>query len=167
MMTQLPYTGTVLGIAVDGLLKDEDCGTVTLRRDGRIRLDYSYHPALLEAFRSASVAIARVSLAAGADEVHSGHIEPVVVRSEADIPTLEAAAYGPHEHPIFTAHQMGGCAMGGDPRSSVVSSQLRHHDTDNLFVVDGSVLPTGLGVNPSETIYGIAHRSREWIAAAV
>ncbi|MFN9910260.1 MAG: GMC family oxidoreductase, partial [bacterium] len=48
---------------------------------------------------------------------------------------------------------MGGCAMGEDPSRAVVRSDLRHHSLPNLFVVDGSVLPTSLGVNPSQTIY--------------
>ena len=48
--------------------------------------------------------------------------------------------------------------MGDDPARSVVrSSDLRHHTLANLHVVDGSVFPTSLGVNPQETIYGIAH----------
>jgi hypothetical protein len=39
---------------------------------------------------------------------------------------------------------MGGCAMGGDPRTSVVDSTLRYHGMDNLFVVDNNVLDPGL-----------------------
>jgi choline dehydrogenase-like flavoprotein len=62
---------------------------------------------------------------------------------------------------------MGGCAMGGDPRTSVVDSTLRYHDLDNLFVVDGSVFPTSLGVNPQETIFGIARWASQFVAASV
>ena len=57
--------------------------------------------------------------------------------------------------------------MGGDPASSVVNNRHQHHHVDNLFVVDGSVLPTALGVNPSETIYGLAHRAASFVADAV
>ena len=62
---------------------------------------------------------------------------------------------------------MGGCAMGSDPASSVVDVEHRHHQIPNLFVVDGSVFPTSLGVNPSETIYGLAHRARRFVGEAV
>jgi len=63
--------------------------------------------------------------------------------------------------------EMGGCGMGKDPATSVVDADLRHHRVKNLFVVDGSALPTALGVNPCETIYGLAHRARDVVAGAV
>jgi choline dehydrogenase-like flavoprotein len=62
---------------------------------------------------------------------------------------------------------MGGCPMGEDPATSVVDPSLRHHEVRNLFVIDGSVFPTSLGVNPSLSVYGIAHWATEGVAAAV
>jgi choline dehydrogenase-like flavoprotein len=53
--------------------------------------------------------------------------------------------------------------LGEDRATSVVDPQLRHHDVRNLYVVDGSVFPTSLGVNPSETIYGLASWAAEGI----
>jgi choline dehydrogenase-like flavoprotein len=48
--------------------------------------------------------------------------------------------------------------MGDNATDSVVrSADLRHHTIANLHVVDGSVFPTSLGVNPQESIYGLAH----------
>jgi choline dehydrogenase-like flavoprotein len=38
----------------------------------------------------------------------------------------------------------------------VRSQDLRHHALTNLYVVDGSVFPTSLGVNPQQSIYGLA-----------
>jgi choline dehydrogenase-like flavoprotein len=46
--------------------------------------------------------------------------------------------------------------MGEDPRTSVVNSRGRHHELENLWIVDGSVFPTSLGVNPQLSVYGIA-----------
>jgi choline dehydrogenase-like flavoprotein len=166
-MERLPHMGCVIAILRDGLLEEEEGATISLRNDGRIRVDYAWGDAHSEAFREAARSIALLSLAAGATEVQSGHIEPVVVRSESDLPLLEAAAWGPHHHGIFTAHQMGGCPMGEDPATSVVDPSLRHHEVRNLFVIDGSVFPTSLGVNPSLSVYGIAHWATEGVAAAV
>jgi choline dehydrogenase-like flavoprotein len=66
---------------------------------------------------------------------------------------------------LYSAHPMGGCAMGKDPARSVVDSRLRHHALENLWVVDGSVLPTSLGVNPQLTIFALARWAADGIAA--
>ncbi|MEF2072683.1 GMC family oxidoreductase [Consotaella aegiceratis] len=57
-----------------------------------------------------------------------------------------------------TAHLMGGCRMGDDPKTSVVRSDGRTWDIPNLFVCDGSLFPTAGGVNPSLTIVANALR---------
>ena len=60
-----------------------------------------------------------------------------------------------HAH---AAHQVGTCRMGIDPASSVVAPDGRVHGIENLFVADGSVLPTSLGVGPALTIAANALR---------
>ena len=61
----------------------------------------------------------------------------------------------------------GGCAMGADPESSVTTPELRLQAHENAFVVDGSVLPTSLGVNPQLTIFALAHWAAEHVAGAL
>ena len=166
-MADLASANGLLALQVDGLLPQDDGGTVSLKADGRIQVDYPVRPFLVESMRFATEQLVKIQLAAGAVEVGTAHLDPVRVRTEADLVKLESAAYGAHEHAIFTAHQMGGCAMGADPERSVVDLEHRFRGVDNLFVVDGSVLPTSLGVNPSETIYGLAHRARTFVGNAV
>ncbi len=157
VMARLGHVCALIGITIDGFLPGEEGGTVSLRKDGRARLDYKLRPQHWEALREANKALARIQLAAGADTVWSLHEDPVVLRGEADLAKLDRAPWRPVRVALFTAHQMGGCAMGKDPDKSVVSSKLRHHQVDNLFVADGSVFPTSLGVNPQETIFALAH----------
>ena len=64
-----------------------------------------------------------------------------------------------------TAHLMGGCRMGDSPDTSVVDAAGRSWDIDNLFVCDGSLFPTGGGVNPSMTIVANALRIADRIVA--
>ena len=111
--------------------------------------------------------MAKLQFAAGAKKVASLHLEPVVMEKVEDIDKLDSARFGPVHMRVLTAHQMGGCAMGKDARTSVVDPHLKFHTMDNLFVVDGSVLPTSLGVNPQETIYGIARWAAQGVAAAL
>lgn len=64
---------------------------------------------------------------------------------------------------LFGDHQFGTCRMGVDPTRSVVDPQCRVHDIPNLYVVDSSVMPTGLGVNPMKTVVANALRVGTWI----
>jgi choline dehydrogenase-like flavoprotein len=61
------------------------------------------------------------------------------------------------------AHLVGAARMGNDPRTSVVDGFLRSHDIPNLFVVDGSVLPTQGSANPGLTIMALAARTADYI----
>jgi choline dehydrogenase-like flavoprotein len=56
------------------------------------------------------------------------------------------------------AHLVGGCRMGSDPRRSVVDSDQRAWDVPNLFIADGSVMPTQGSANPAITIMALAAR---------
>ncbi|HRW67543.1 MAG TPA: GMC family oxidoreductase, partial [Candidatus Competibacter sp.] len=60
-----------------------------------------------------------------------------------------------------TAHACGTLVAGSDPRTSVVDANGKVHGLDNLYVVDGSVLPRSSRVNPSLTIYAWALRVAE------
>jgi choline dehydrogenase-like flavoprotein len=57
-----------------------------------------------------------------------------------------------------TAHACGTLVSGHDPQTSVVDADGKVHGLDNLYVVDGSVLPRSSRVNPSLTIYAWALR---------
>jgi len=57
-----------------------------------------------------------------------------------------------------TAHLMGGCRMGTRPETSVTNPDGRTWDIPNLWIGDGSLMPTGGGVNPSLTIMANAAR---------
>lgn len=168
LMRNMPHAGLLIGLAVDGLLRGDEGGRVRVDGDGRLRVEYPIGDDLQDAFRAAHEALAELAFAAGALEVWTTHArQDVVLRSKDEIRQLSTLPYGANEHGIFSAHQMGGCAMGADPSASVVDVEHRVRATENLFVVDGSVLPTALGVNPSETIYALAHRAREHVAKAV
>lgn len=52
----------------------------------------------------------------------------------------------------------GGCRFGNDPKTSVLNADCRAHDVENLFVTDGSFMPTGGSVPYTWTIYANAFR---------
>jgi len=61
------------------------------------------------------------------------------------------------------AHLVGGARMGADSRTSVTDSFGRTHDIPNLFVCDGSLLPTQGSANPGLTIQALAARTADYI----
>lgn len=63
------------------------------------------------------------------------------------------------------AHLVGACRMGADPRTSVVDKFGRTHDIANLFVCDGSILPTQGSANPGLTIQALAARTADYLVS--
>jgi choline dehydrogenase-like flavoprotein len=61
------------------------------------------------------------------------------------------------------AHLVGACRMGADARTSVVDKFGRTHDLPNLFVCDGSVMPTQGSANPGLTIQALAARTADYL----
>ncbi|HWK26487.1 MAG TPA: GMC family oxidoreductase [Solirubrobacter sp.] len=59
------------------------------------------------------------------------------------------------------AHLVGGCRMGVRPQDSVVDADHRAWGVPNLFIADGSVLPTQGSANPALTIMALASRLAE------
>ena len=62
-----------------------------------------------------------------------------------------------------TAHILGGCAIGPDPSKGVIDGHNRVYGYDGLYVVDGSMIPANLGVNPSLTITAMAEHAMSHI----
>ena len=61
-----------------------------------------------------------------------------------------------------TAHIMGGCPMGADINEGIVSPEFKAFGYPEMYILDGSIIPCNLGVNPSLTIttlseYAMSH----------
>ena len=61
----------------------------------------------------------------------------------------------------------GGCRFGDNPATSVLDADCRAHDAENLYVTDGSFMPTGGSVPYTWTIYANAFRVAERIRSAL
>ncbi|RMG79663.1 MAG: GMC family oxidoreductase [Bacteroidetes bacterium] len=76
-----------------------------------------------------------------------------------------AGAVAHYVHPIRTfSHAVGTVRMGNDPKTSALDAFCRFRGIENLFVVDGSFMPTSAALNPSLTISANALRVGEHIA---
>jgi choline dehydrogenase-like flavoprotein len=67
---------------------------------------------------------------------------------------------------LFSAHQMGTCRMGTDPKTSVANPWGELHDTKGVWIGDGSAFPTPSGTNPMVSIMALARRTAEALAGS-
>jgi choline dehydrogenase-like flavoprotein len=81
-------------------------------------------------------------------------------------PDEAAQRLGLNRGPLLTVHPLGGCPMGDNVHSGVVDQYGRVFDPEadvhpGLFVLDGSIVPTSLGINPALTIAALSLRAVE------
>ncbi len=88
------------------------------------------------------------------------------MRDDRDVAALSDRAWGPHDLTLFSAHVNGTCRLGSDPRTSGVDATGQRHGVRGLYVADGSLLPTGLGVNPQATIMALSTMITERMVAS-
>ena len=161
IMHEYPHIGATIV-----LVKEIDSeGVVTVNDHGRPSISYDIGSRDREYLKQGLKATAEVQFAAGAREVLTLHTKKTSFKSVDEIDKrLSHADWGTNEIALYSAHPLGTCRMGSDPRHTVVDSQCQTHDVKGLFVIDGSVTPTSLGVNPQITLLAIAEKSAEWIA---
>ncbi len=141
------------GVAV----RAEARGRVRVVR-GRPRVWYQPTRDDVARFRRGLRVLGEMMLAAGAVEVDPGvRGHRSAINGVADLVHLET--HGPRDPAAFTTavtHMFGTTRMGGDPATSVVGPDFRHHAVDRLYVADSSVFPTNIGVNPQIPIMALA-----------
>ena len=110
------------------------------------------------------IAMAQVWFAAGARKI----ITPVLgfqeLSSPKDLLRLEKAKLKASDLTYMGAfHPMGTCRMGSEADYSVVKHTGETWDVEDLYILDGSILPTSLGVNPMLTISALSMRASGYI----
>ncbi len=131
--------------AVDFWLSTEDLprpeNRVTMTDDGRIRLAYTYSNEVpkKELYDKLKSMLGEIGM-------HEGHLLP-------------HHAYLKNEIPVAgVAHQAGTCRFGTDPGDSVLDTNCKAHELDNVYVVDTSFFPSIGAVNPALTAMANALR---------
>jgi choline dehydrogenase-like flavoprotein len=131
--------------AVDFWLSTEDLprpeNRVTLDRDGHVRLSYTQtnrEPAK-RLYHKLKELLAHAGM-------HPDHLVPRHAYLKTEIPVAGVA------------HQAGTCRFGTDPATSVLNTDCRTHELDNLYVVDTSFFPSIGAVNPALTAMANALR---------
>jgi choline dehydrogenase-like flavoprotein len=121
----------------------------------------------VERARKGVALLARMMFEAGAREVwHGLHGLPSVMTSIDQVRLIERMPADPRLFGFISTHLFGAARMGREPRSSVVGPDFQAHEAAGLYVVDSSVFPTNLGVNPQHSIMAMSRLAATRIAEA-
>lgn len=162
---KMPHINATLALFRDGFDAESPGGQVRIDANGYPLLDYDLSDYLRRGFKHSYLRMAEIQFAAGAKRVMPSHLDGKWMRSWREAQAhIESLSYEKFRMSIFTAHLMGGAAMGKDPRASVTNSHGRHHQLENLSIFDGSVFPTSLGVNPQLSVYGLTAKNATLLA---
>ncbi|MBN2493619.1 MAG: GMC family oxidoreductase [Deltaproteobacteria bacterium] len=155
-------------VAVFGFMLRDDARGRVFRGPGSLPIiRYDFSPVDRYRIKRARELLCRIFLAAGARQVYSGipGAPPIegqpdldrFIRTDVPIERMEFAAF----HPLGTAR------LGTSAKNSVTAHDHQAHELPGLYIVDGSSVPTPLGVNPQVTIMALATRAAELIAEQV
>ncbi|MGQ9536600.1 MAG: GMC family oxidoreductase [Actinomycetota bacterium] len=162
LMENYPLMGIFGGMVSES---DSQGRILDLRRPGnRPAILYNLRGRDVEKAKWAVVLMAEIWFAAGARRVFTpiaGHYE---LSGPRDLRRLERSRVRASDFYGMSAyHPLGTCRMGDDPQWSVVRHTGETWDVENLFICDGSILPSSPGVNPQLTIMAMAMRIAGYI----
>jgi choline dehydrogenase-like flavoprotein len=155
-MARNMHLGVLIGLTRDGAERSVSSGRVRVNRRGETSITYRLTQEDEKRVRASLAAMARVHFAAGAQAVETVHAHPLTIRSARDADALASGAVSPNLLTLFSAHVNGTCRMGTDIVTSGATPDGERHGTRGLYITDGSLLPTALGVNPQETIMALS-----------
>lgn len=149
-------------------------GVVRMEALGRVRRGFfdgvsvRYEPtaADLDKARDALLLVGRMMFAAGAREIYPGlGCMPEIVRSEAEYLAAMPARLRRGDVHLIASHLFGTTCAAADPARGVLDEHLAVRGTEGLYVMDASVFPTNLGVNPQHSIMGVVWAASKALAA--
>jgi long-chain-alcohol oxidase len=146
------------------LQRARDGGEVVVGPDGLPSPRWQLSDFDREVMRKGLDGAAQILEAGGARRVYSSHAGWVSYEPgknggrESLLDAADRCGWGPAQVTLGSFHLMGTARMGTSREESVCNPNGETWDVRGLYVVDGAVLPTGLGVNPMVTIEAAAHR---------
>lgn len=100
--------------------------------------------------------MAELMFAVGAQEIWPNIRGMQSLKSPDDLRRFDDAPLAANYYSLMLSHLFGTARMGPDPKDAVVGLDFQVHGLRGAYVVDSSVFPTNLGVNPQHSIMAVA-----------
>lgn len=154
------------------LVRDRHGGRITVDRHGNPQIHYRLSRYDARHLMTGIIEALKIQQAAGAKQVSAPYTLPYLYQEgqsphpfEHYLDSVREKDLHPNNFVLYSAHQMSSCRMASSPRLGAVDPTGETYEVKNLYVADGSVLPTPSGVNPMLTIMGMAHYIAQGLCA--
>jgi len=144
------------------LCRDKYGGNIKLSKRKQPLVHYNLHQFDLQHLLKGLEESCKIHYAAGANEIGILHNNfEKYVRAEGNLADYIKRnlkkKWKPNFFPLFSAHQMGTCRMGGNRKKSPTKPNGEFWGVKNLFIADGSLFPSASGANPMLSIQALAN----------
>ncbi|MGI9020029.1 MAG: GMC family oxidoreductase N-terminal domain-containing protein [Solirubrobacterales bacterium] len=144
-------------------LSDTSSGRVALASDGSLRITYDLTKADAEKLSFGIARACELFFAAGATEVYP-QIAGIPTITAEEVQRLDDRPPRARRLRLEAFHPMGTAAMDASPDRGVADTDGAVHGARDLYIADGSLFPTSIGVNPMMTIIAMASRISRGLA---
>ena len=140
-----------------GLMVSDRSRGYVRERAGMVQVRYDLNAEDTATFKRGIELLSECYFAAGARTVYPP-VERVGELRDGDLTALRQLEVRPGDLTLAAFHPMGTARADARPQNGVVDSQLKLHGLQGVYVADGSVVPSSIGVNPQITIMALATR---------
>jgi choline dehydrogenase-like flavoprotein len=127
------------------------------RRGPFVEIRYDLNRDDTATFKRAIELLCELYWAAGARVIYPP-IEGIAELRDGDLDRIRSHDLRPSQLTLLAFHPLGTARADARPDAGVVDEDLRVRGTENLYVADGSAVPSSIGVNPQITIMALATR---------
>lgn len=140
-------------------IRSESTGSVSARLLGMgSKVQFTPSPYDMQRVKRSMEYLSELLFEAGAEKVFLGtHGSATEAKKLSEVRECMArTSDDPRNFFLGAGHLFGGCSMGTNAKTSVVGPDFHPHGINNLMVVDASIFPSNLGVNPQLAIMSLA-----------
>lgn len=144
------------------MLHDSTNGKVIPHGKAGLKIDYRLNEEDRAELHFGLKACAQLLLAAGAKRVIVPSDPLIEIARPEQINLIDAITISSGNIDVTAVHPMSSVPMGDDKNAAAVDSTGKFHSLDGLWIADGSLFPTSIGVPPQLSIYSLGlHVGRE------